>query len=74
MGTASANLGWEEPTATGAWWDTGASTIMAAARAIAQETATRLQETVCLGECRACFSLLKPVNLKNQLDLLGFLL
>ena len=58
--TASANLEWAEPTATGAWLDTGASTTTAAARAIARETVIHLQETVCLGECRASSSFLNP--------------
>lgn len=69
MGTASANPGWEEPTATGAWWDTGASTITAAVRATARETVTRFQGTVCLGECQAGFSLLDPESEKST----GFL-
>lgn len=54
METASVNLEWVEPTATGAWWDTGASTNMAAVRVTVQETAIRLLETVCSGEEEIC--------------------
>lgn len=40
-----------EPTATGAWWDTGAFMTMAAVHVTVQETVIHLLETVCLGEC-----------------------
>lgn len=74
MGTASANPGWEGPTATGAWWDTGASTTTAAVRVTARETVTRLQGTVCLGECQAGFSLLHPDREKSTGSLwVGFI-
>lgn len=50
METASANRESAEPTATVAWWDTGASTSMAAVHVTVQETVIRSLETACLGE------------------------